>query len=145
MTTDDSFNLQRFLEAQRDTYSVALAELRVGKKRSHWMWFIFPQFSGLGTSTMAQRYAIHSKAEAEAYIAHPELGPHLRECAAALLLHKGKNISEIMGFPDDLKLRSSMTLFVTVAEHGSVFHRVLAGFFSGDMDEKTLGFLTDRR
>ena len=129
------------MTAQRDTYEIALAELQNGAKRSHWMWFIFPQVAGLGSSAMAARYAIGSREEAKAYSEHPVLGPRLRECADALLRIKGKSAHEIMGDPDDLKLKSSMTLFAAVAEPKSVFRAVLDRYFSGEVDARTLDYL----
>lgn len=141
-TTDPHpFDLDRFVTAQRNDYETALGELRAGRKRSHWIWYIFPQVAGLGFSSMAARYAIQSRGEAEAYLAHPVLGPRLRECAEALLAHKGKSANAIMGYPDDLKLLSSMTLFAAVAEPDSVFHQVLQVFYEGGEDPKTVSFL----
>src|SRR5436190_3004618 len=107
----DQFNLARFLEAQERSYEAAIAELRAGEKRSHWMWFVFPQVAGLGSSAMAQRYAIGSRAEAEAYLAHQILGRRLQECAEALLSVDGRSAAQIMGYPDDMKLQWSLTLF----------------------------------
>jgi uncharacterized protein (DUF1810 family) len=137
----DNFDLARFVAAQEGMHERALGELRSGRKRSHWMWFVFPQVAGLGSSVMAQKYAIRSRAEAEAYLAHPVLGPRLRECAQALLAVEGRSATEIMGQPDDVKLRSSMTLFAALAGPGSDFQRVLEKFFSGEADERTLDFL----
>jgi uncharacterized protein (DUF1810 family) len=134
----DDANLSRFVEAQEGTYATALAELRRGRKRSHWMWFVFPQFEGLGSSEMSRRYAIRSLEEASAYLAHPVLGPRIEECAAALLLLAGFDVSDILPHPDDLKLRSSMTLFELVAPPGSVFARVLDAHFRAERDEATL-------
>lgn len=144
MTPDDPFNLARFLQAQERSYEAALAELRRGSKRSHWMWFIFPQIAGLGSSPTAQFYAISSGAEAEAYAAHPVLGPRLVSCAEALLGVGSKSASEIMGYPDDLKLRSSATLFAAASPSGSVFQRLLEKYFAGDPDPKTLEILGRR-
>src|SRR5207244_3324635 len=121
----DPFDLARFTSAQEAVYDHALAEIRGGDKRSHWMWFIFPQMDGLGFSPTAQHYAIKSPEEARAYLAHPILGPRLRECAEAVLAVEGRSASEIFGSPDDLKLNSCMTLFETVAGQGSVFGQVL--------------------
>lgn len=140
-TAADPYQLQRFLEAQARDYPVALAELMQGQKHSHWMWYIFPQVAGLGTSAMAQRYAIRSREEAEAYLADGVLGSRIQACAAALLPHKGKAIREIMGFPDDLKLRSSLTLFASLSPVGSVFHQALEAFFEGQQDARTIQFL----
>ena len=111
----DPFDLQRFLSAQEGVYVAALAELRGGRKRTHWMWFVFPQFQGLGSSPTARRFAISSLDEARAYLEHPVLGARLRECADALIGLPGRNASDVFGYPDDLKLRSSMTLFDQVA------------------------------
>jgi uncharacterized protein (DUF1810 family) len=137
----DHFGLERFTSAQADIYGQALAELRSGQKRTHWMWFIFPQLEGLGHSATAMHYAIKSIAEARAYLDHAVLGPRLRECAEAILAVEGRTASEIFQYPDDLKLRSSMTLFAAVAEPGSVFSRVLDKYFAGKQDERTLQLL----
>jgi len=137
-TTDDPHDLQRFLRAQEPTYATALAELRSGQKRSHWMWFIFPQIEGLGQSPTSKYYAIKSLAEARAYLQHPVLGSRLRECAEAVLAIEGRSAAEIFGFPDDLKLRSSMTLFAALDGPNSVFARVLERFYGGRPDEQTL-------
>lgn len=136
----DPFELERFVEAQASTYARALSEIRAGRKRSHWMWFIFPQLEGLGRSATARRYAIRNRAEAEAYLAHPLLGERLRECAAVLLQVDGRSAHDIFGTPDDLKLRSSITLFAAVSEPGSVFEHVLARYF-GASDDRTLALL----
>jgi uncharacterized protein (DUF1810 family) len=137
----DPHNLERFVSAQRGSYDLALTELRSGKKSSHWMWYVFPQVAGLGNSAMADRYAITSKRQAIAYLAHPVLGPRLVECANALLNLKGMTAEEIMGYPDDLKLRSSMTLFAAVSPPESPFHKVLEIFFSGVPDNRTTAYL----
>lgn len=118
-----------------------LAELKAGKKRSHWMWFVFPQIKGLGHSDMAIRYAIQSRAEAEAYLSHPVLGSRLREACNALLALAGSTAHEILGTPDDLKLRSSMTLFAELSEPDEVFGAVLKKYFGGEKDARTLEFL----
>jgi len=136
--TPDPFDLDRFVQAQADVYAEALAELRAGRKRTHWMWFVFPQLAGLGFSAMAQRYAIRSADEARAYLAHPVLGPRLRECATALLAYRDRSALDILGSPDDLKLRSSATLFAQVAEADSPFHRLLRAFFGGHADDRTV-------
>jgi uncharacterized protein (DUF1810 family) len=139
---DDPFDLNRFLEAQEGVYREALAELRHGHKRSHWMWFIFPQLDGLGHSPTTQYYAIKSLEEACAYLDHPVLGQRLRACAQVLLELEGRSPSEIFGYPDTLKLRSSMTLFACVAdEPGSVFDRVLDAYYEGEEDARTLQML----
>ena len=137
----DFYDLGRFLDAQRDTYDLALSELIAGAKRSHWIWFIFPQVEGLGFSSMSQRYAIHSMPEAKAYLDHPLLGVRLRECVGALLDVQGRSALQIMGSPDDLKLRSSMTLFSEIAESCSPFEKLLAKYFSGKNDPKTVEFI----
>jgi uncharacterized protein (DUF1810 family) len=138
----DPFALARFVSAQDDNYADALAEIRDGCKVSHWMWYVFPQFAGLGSSDTARRYAIRSLAEAEAYLAHPRLGPRLGprliECCEALLAVEGKTAHAIFGTPDDLKLRSSATLFAAVCPPGSVFERVLVRYSAGEPDERTL-------
>lgn len=144
METSDRFALSRFLRAQENSYETALAELRRGAKSSHWMWFIFPQIAGLGSSPTAQLYAIKSREEAATYIAHPILGPRLIACAEALLAVESKSASEIMGYPDDLKLCSSATLFAEVSQPGSVFHRLLDKFFNGKADSQTLALLAER-
>lgn len=140
----DPHNLNRFLLAQQDSYSTALAELRRGQKRSHWIWFIFPQVQGLGHSPTAQLYAIGSAEEARACLEHPVLGSRLQECARALLDHRGTPIRFILAPPDDLKLRSSMTLFAQLSPPDSVFHQVLEEFYDGRPDEATLQFLHGR-
>ncbi|HET9275062.1 MAG TPA: DUF1810 domain-containing protein [Gemmatimonadales bacterium] len=137
----DPFDLTRFVHAQEADYEAALAELRNGRKRSHWMWYVFPQFEGLGASAMSRRYAIRSRDEAEAYLRHPVLGPRLVECAEAVLGLEGRSAHEIFGSPDDLKLRSCATLFAAVLPAGSVFDRVLAAYFGGARDEATLRLL----
>ena len=144
----DPFDLERFVRAQEGVYEAALAELRAGRKRSHWMWFVFPQLAGLGTSPMAQRYAIGSLAEARAYLGHPVLGPRLRACAETLLGVEGRTVHEILGSPDDLKLRSCATLFAAVAGPGSPFAHLLDRYYGGERDPETLrrlGSNDDRR
>ena len=141
MNTVDSFDLKRFVSAQRSDFATALQELRQGLKQSHWIWYIFPQVAGLGRSPMSERYAIRSAAEARAYLEHGVLGPRLKECAAAVLAHTDKDVSDIMGHPDDLKLKSSMTLFAAVSPPGSVFEQVLESFYAGQRDPATLLFL----
>jgi uncharacterized protein (DUF1810 family) len=137
---DDPFNLKRFLDAQEPVIATAMRELARGEKRSHWMWFVFPQIAGLGASPMAQRYAIASRDEAACYLAHPVLGPRLRECAEALLRVEGRTAASIFGEVDAMKLRSSMTLFAAVDNPDSVFARVLARYFDGP-DPNTLARL----
>ncbi|HEX3148255.1 MAG TPA: DUF1810 domain-containing protein [Gemmataceae bacterium] len=140
---DDPYGLQRFVEAQQNDYARALAEIRSGQKRSHWMWYIFPQFDGLGFSSMSRRYAIKSRSEAEAYLQHPVLGPRLIEIADAALAVAGRSATDIFGSPDDMKLRSSVTLFASVAPVDSVFHRLLDRFFAGRHDEATVQLMND--
>ncbi len=143
--TDDHYQLNRFVAAQADTYERALKELRAGSKRSHWMWFIFPQIAGLGHSEMARRYAISGDEEANAYLRHPLLGPRLETCAATLLQWSNRSALDIMGSPDDMKLRSSMTLFAAVAPERQVFTQVLEAFFQGVQDQRTLRLMADGR
>lgn len=133
-------DLQRFVDAQDrgGTFERALAELRAGRKESHWMWFVFPQIAGLGRSEMAHRYAIGSLEEARAYLEHPILGPRLRECAGALLEVDGRSARDILGGIDALKLRSSMTLFARAAPEEQDFQRVLDRYFDGRPDEATV-------
>src|SRR3569833_2394010 len=125
----DPFDLQRFVEAQERIYEAALAELTAGAKRSHWMWFVFPQIAGLGSSPMAQRYALASLAEARDYLAHPVLGPRLRECTAAVMAVAERTAHQVFGSPDDLKFRSSMTLFTEAAPQEPLFRAALSRFF----------------
>ena len=133
----DAYHLQRFLDAQADTYQNALAELKAGHKQTHWMWFVFPQMTGLGRSDMAQRYAITGIDEARAYLDHPVLGQRLEECAQTLLGWRERSARQILGTPDDLKLRSSMTLFALAAPQNPLFAEVLTAFFAGEHDEQT--------
>ena len=135
---DDPYDLDRFVRAQQTDYNQALAEIRAGRKRTHWMWYIFPQLEGLGSSWNSVHYSISGISEAEAYLAHPVLGPRLVTCAEAALHHEGLTASAIFGDPDDMKLRSSATLFARVSPAGSVFHRIIDTFFQGQPDETTL-------
>src|SRR4030095_14120147 len=135
---DDPYDLERFVRAQRDDYELALSEIVTGRKRSHWMWYIFPQIGGLGTSAMSRRYAIKSQAEARAYLDHAVLGPRLLACVEALLYPDGRPAEQIFGFPDERKLRSCATLFAEVSPSGSVFHRLLEKYFQGERDVATL-------
>jgi uncharacterized protein (DUF1810 family) len=137
----DTINLQRFVGAQQPVYDQVLDELRSGRKRTHWMWFIFPQIAGLGHSSTAQRYAIKNAEEARQYLAHPVLGQRLRECATILLNLQGRSASEIFGYPDDLKLKSSMTLFAQLEGQESVFAQVLDTYFQGQPDDRTIALL----
>lgn len=133
--------LQRFIDAQAADYSRALAEIEQGKKRSHWMWYIFPQLQGLGYSTTSQYYALQDEQEAVAYVQHPLLGPRLLRLCEALLALPGQNATHIMGSPDDVKLRSSMTLFAALPSAQPVFQLVLDKFFKGIPDPQTLRLL----
>jgi len=137
----DPFQLSRFVEAQDKVYDRVLAELKSGRKRSHWMWFVFPQIEGLGSSSTTRYYSIKSLEEARQYLDHPFLGKRLRECAETILTLEGLSASSIFGYPDDLKLKSSMTLFASVAEGQSVFGRVLEKYYQGNRDERTLAIL----
>jgi uncharacterized protein (DUF1810 family) len=137
----DPHNLERFVAAQRATYERALAEIETGRKTSHWIWYIFPQLDGLGFSALAKQYSIKSLEEARAYLAHPILGPRLVHCAGAALAVEGRTAREIFGSPDDLKLKSSATLFALAAGQDSVFHRVLDKYFGGESDAETLQLL----
>lgn len=139
-----SFDLDRFVAAQQGVYPQALAELRRGEKESHWMWFVFPQIAGLGSSTMARRYAIGSADEARFYLAHPLLGARLREATEAMLAHRGKPAEAILGPVDAMKFRSSMTLFEAAAENPEAFARALELFYGGERDAATLKLLGRR-
>ncbi len=134
----DRYNLQRFVDAQEGVYEEACAELRAGRKRSHWMWFIFPQIQGLGSSPTAVRYAISSLEEAVAYLNHAVLGPRLRDCTGIILGVNERSVSEIFGYPDDLKFHSSMTLFAQAAAGREIFLEALEKYLSGKMDAGTL-------
>jgi uncharacterized protein (DUF1810 family) len=138
---NDTFDLSRFISAQDNIYDSVLAELRNGRKRTHWMWYIFPQLDGLGHSATAKHYAINSLEEARQYLNHPVLGQRLMECAEAVFAVEGRSASEIFGYPDNLKLKSSMTLFAYIAAPGSVFSRVLDKYFNGEQDALTLQIL----
>jgi len=137
----DPYDLNRFVQAQKADYDEALLEIKRGRKSSHWMWYIFPQFDGLGFSATSRHYSIKSVAEAAAYLVHPILGPRLKECAEAALCVEGRSAHEIFGSPDDMKLRSCATLFAHVSPPGSVFHQVLDKYFQGRHDRKTLELL----
>lgn len=139
---NDPYDLERFVQAQTHDFEIALAEITSGRKRSHWMWYIFPQFAGLGFSAMSQRYAIRSVAEAQAYLSHPMLEPRLMQCCEALLAVTGRSAHEIFDSPDDMKLQSCATLFASVTPADSVFAHVLARYFSGQRDQKTLDLLS---
>lgn len=135
---DDPHDLQRFVAAQNPIYPQVCAELAAGAKASHWMWFVFPQLKGLGRSAIAQHYSIASKAQAQAYWRHPVLGPRLRQCAELVLAVPGKTALQILGSPDEMKFRSSMTLFAQVAPDEPVFQRALQKYFGGEADPATL-------
>ena len=138
LSPDDTFNLQRFVDAQNPVYEQACSELRSGRKQSHWMWFIFPQIKGLGRSHLADKFAIASRAEAQAYLEHPVLGPRLRACSQLVTLTDGKTIRQIFGSLDDLKFHSSMTLFARVATDHQIFDDALNKYFDGEPDRLTL-------
>jgi len=135
-------DLERFVTAQEGPYAEALGELRRGRKESHWMWFVFPQIAGLGSSPMARRYAIASAEGARAYLAHPLLGPRLRQCVEAVLGHRGRSAEAIFGPVDAIKLRSSLTLFEAVADAPELFAETIDAFHDGERDEATLGLLS---
>jgi uncharacterized protein (DUF1810 family) len=140
-SADDPHELRRFVQAQKDNYAQALSEIRSGRKQSHWMWYIFPQFEGLGFSATSRRYAIKSVAEAKAYLNHPVLGPRLVACAEAVLGMEGRSALDIFGSPDEMKLKSCATLFAYVSPAGSVFDQLLDKYFQGGHDGKTLRLL----
>jgi uncharacterized protein (DUF1810 family) len=141
----DPFNLERFVSAQAAVYPRVVEELQAGEKRSHWIWFIFPQMKGLGHSSQSEFYGIGSLEEAVAYLRHPVLGPRLRQCTRLVTLVEGRNLSRILGYPDDLKFRSSMTLFARAAEEASLdstgFNDALKKYFGGEGDPLTLAML----
>ena len=137
-STGDPYDLARFVRAQEAVYDQAMSEIRSGRKRSHWMWYIFPQFDGLGFSSTTRHYAIKSVAEAEAYLRHPVLGPRLLESFQAALAVEGRSAVDVFGSPDDMKLQSCATLFAGVSPTGSVFERLLDRYFGGELDDKTL-------
>ena len=138
----DINSLDRFLEAQEQMYDIALKEIQNGEKESHWIWYIFPQLRGLGESDMSYIYGINGMKEAKAYLEHPVLSKRLLEITEALLIHKEKDIYDIMGDIDDMKLHSSMTLFALVSEDDSIFHKVLDCFYYGELDELTIKLAT---
>jgi uncharacterized protein (DUF1810 family) len=140
-SASDPFDLQRFVDAQARVYSSVLDELRAGRKRSHWIWFIFPQVAGLGSSPTAARYAISSLDEARAYLRHDVLGPRLHECTQLVNAVQGRSIGQIFGSPDDLKVRSSMTLFARATRDNSDFVELLARYYDGEEDPLTLARL----
>lgn len=138
---DDPFDLNRFVQAQAPVYSDVRAELSGGCKRSHWMWFVFPQIDGLGFSATSRRYSIKSLDEAHAYLAHPLLGERLLECTRAVLAVEGRTAFEIFGSPDDMKLQSSMTLFAAISPAGSDFVVLLEKYFNSKRDPRTVGLI----
>ena len=138
MNTTDKFDLKRFLDAQDEVYEIAFAELRAGQKRTHWMWFIFPQIDGLAMSATSRHYAIKSLDEAQVYLAHPLLGSRLIECSRTLVALHDRSASQILGYPDDLKLKSSMTLFSLLDNADPVFEAVLDKYFDGERDKRTI-------
>jgi uncharacterized protein (DUF1810 family) len=141
MSDADPFDLNRFVRAQETSYRQALSELERGRKQSHWMWFIFPQLDGLGSSPMSRLYAIKSEDEARAYLEHPVLGPRLSQCAEAILAVDGQSATAILGSPDDVKLKSCATLFARVSAAASVFEKILDKFYGGERDGATLQLL----
>ncbi|OLL31109.1 calpastatin [Burkholderia sp. SRS-W-2-2016] len=138
---DDPYDLQRFVDAQDPVYAQVCDELRQGRKRSHWMWFVFPQIRGLGASAMAQHYALASLAEADAYLRHPLLGPRLRETTQLVNQVNERSIEDIFGYPDDLKFRSSITLFAHATTDNDVFVEALRKYFGGEADPRTQALL----
>lgn len=142
VSVDDPYQLQRFVDAQAPVYDIVLTELRAGRKRSHWIWFVFPQLRGLGRSATAARYGISSRDEAAAYLAHEVLGPRLRQCAQLVAQIRDRPVEEVFGFPDYLKVRSSMTLFAHATEDNADFVAVLRHCYGGEEDSATLGLLS---
>lgn len=141
MPVDDPYDLGRFAEAQSGHFERALSEIRAGRKRTHWMWYVFPQFRGLGCSPNSLLYAIGSLAEAQAYLLHPVLGPRLKECCEAVIGVDGRSAFAMFGSPDDSKLQSCATLFGQVSPPGSVFHQLLAKYYAGLPDQRTLDLI----
>ena len=140
----DQYNLHRFLDAQERVYDTVVDELRTGSKSSHWIWFIFPQIAGLGRSGMAQQFAIASLEEAKAYLQHPVLGPRLRACTQLVMHVEGRSAEEIFGYPDNLKFRSCMTLFMTATTDNTIFQNALLKYFHGKRDQLTLDILAQQ-
>ena len=138
---NEPYDLQRFVNAHNPVFERVCAELRQGRKQTHWMWFIFPQIKGLGSSPTAIEFAISSLQEAEAYVRHPILGPRLRECSRLVTLVEGRSIHQIFGYPDDLKFHSSMTLFASTTGENQIFKDALKKYFAGELDRLTLGHL----
>ena len=141
---EDKFNLQRFIKEQQRDYTTAYVEISQGRKRSHWMWWIFPQIEGLGMTATSHKYSIKSMEEAIAFLAHPYLGKNIREISAELLKLDTNDASYVMGYPDDLKLRSSMTLFAEATPEETVFQKVLDKFYDGKKDDRTIAILYDK-
>jgi len=141
ISMNDPHNLQRFIDAQDPVYDEVVAELTAGKKTSHWIWFVFPQFDGLGRSGMAQRYAVRSKEETLAYWNHPVLGARLKKCIEKMMTVRGRTAFQILGTPDDLKLRSCLTLFATLVPDEPLFKLALEKYFNGHVDPMTLELL----
>jgi uncharacterized protein (DUF1810 family) len=139
---NDPHNLQRFVDAQNPVYQQVCAELRNGQKEGHWMWFIFPQLRGLGYSHMATTFGISSREEAEAYLKHPILGLRLRECTRLVNFVEGRSINRIFGYPDDLKFRSSMSLFASITSENQIFQEALQKYFGGQLDRLTVQSLS---
>jgi uncharacterized protein (DUF1810 family) len=140
-SSNDPYDLARFVRAQENDYEQALSEIKSGRKRTHWMWYIFPQIDGIAFSSTSKRYSIKSVAEARAYLAHPILGPRLLKCAEEVVRVEGRTATDIFGTPDDVKLRSCATLFVCVSPRNSVFDRLLDKYYGGGRDGKTLELL----
>jgi uncharacterized protein (DUF1810 family) len=140
----DEYNLQRFVDAQAPTYETVLAELRAGRKRSHWIWFVFPQLRGLGRSPTAERFGVSSLAEARAYLGHEVLGPRLRECTRLVNAIDRSSVEQIFGWPDNLKVRSSMTLFARATDDNAEFVELLGKFYGGEQDPATVALLAER-
>ena len=140
-SSSDSYNLERFVIAQDSIFKRVLSELQAGTKMGHWMWFIFPQIRGLGRSPTSIEYAISSRDEAQAYLQHPVLGPRLKECTQSVLNVNGRSATDIFGTPDDIKFRSSMTLFAQVSRDDDIFHRALQKYFAAVPDRLTLDLL----
>ena len=138
---NDPYNLQRFVDAQNSIFAQVRSELRNGDKRGHWMWFIFPQIRGLGSSELSKKFAVSSREEAEAYLKHPILGPRLKECVQLVTHVEGRSVDQIFGHPDNLKFRSSMTLFSHIASDKQIFENALQKYFKGEVDPRTLELL----
>lgn len=143
MDVNTEFYLERFLDAQQDSYPTAMKELRFGEKHSHWIWYIFPQLKGLGRSATSNIYGIQDAEEARAYFEHPILGARLREAITAMLFHRSRKAEDILGEIDAMKFKSCLTLFSLVASHDSIFADALDVFFNGERDERTMGLLND--